>query len=161
MSTESSYLPAIEALETLGPSLKAVRLSRAKSLRKCAAEVGVSFSTITRVESGDAFDSTSALAILHWLARQPAAVVETRRNPMVIDLDDDRREPVVRIWVCAECGKRGTWEDGWSWYGSLHQLDLTGEPEFVVCSPACRRSTAARGGRNPDVLDAPKGGADD
>lgn len=165
MSTESSYLPAIEALEALGQSLKAVRLSRSKSLRKCAAEVGVSSSTITRVESGEACDTTSALAILRWLANPPvAATIEVRRNPYLDLIDEDAAadaEPIARVWVCAHCGKRDTWGPGWSWYGSLRQLDLTGEPEFVVCSPACRRSTAARRGHDSDVLDAPKAGADD
>lgn len=153
---ESSYLPAIEALESLGLSLKAVRLSRGKSLRKCATEIGISFSTVTRIESGEACDTTSALAVLRWLASPPTvAAVEVCANPaLTIDMDDTETEPVVRVWTCDQCGKRETWGPGWAWYGNYRQLDLTGEPEFVVCSPACRQKSASRKRHDPELLDA-------
>jgi hypothetical protein len=161
--TESSYLPAIEALESLGPSLHAVRLSRGKSLRKCAAEMGISFSTVNRVESGEDCDLGSALAILRWLATPPGvAAVEVRVNPaLAIDLSDPDTEPVVRVWTCAQCGKREPWGPGWAWFGNYRQLDLTGEPEFVVCSTACRQRSATREGHDAALLNAAEDGGDD
>ncbi|MFN2347097.1 MAG: hypothetical protein ABR616_15465 [Dermatophilaceae bacterium] len=48
------------------------------------------------------------------------------------------------IWTCSVCAAQGHWTDDWRWYGSLGRFEQTGEPEFVACSPACRKTDAAK-----------------
>ena len=89
-----------------------------------------------------------------------AAALHPRREVHVpsVDLDEATEPPTIRVWACAQCGKREPWGPGWYWYGSLRDLDLTGEPEYVVCSRACRERTATRRKHNPELLDQPTEG---
>ncbi|MEN0071276.1 MAG: helix-turn-helix transcriptional regulator [Propionicimonas sp.] len=146
---ESSYLPAIAALEALPAALKAVRLSRGTSLRRAAREIGVSFSTVNRIENGEDCSKDNALAVLRWLANPPAP--SHIADVMVLDDATTDQEPTVRIWACDQCGKRAPWGEGWTWYGSLRQIEETGTPDFVLCSSTCRTLHAARTGTNPEV----------
>lgn len=149
MSNADSYTAAIEVLEALSTAVKAVRLSRAISLRSVAAETGVSFSTVTRIESGEDCTVGSALALLRWMAAPPSVPAQS-----VVDLDADcDDEPAALLWTCDECGKRATWSHGWTWFGSYHQLDRTGKPEAVLCSKECREANAAKASRDAAVIE--------
>lgn len=98
--------------------------------------------------------------VREWEDRKRRNAALHPRREVHLHLDDDEMEPVPRVWVCARCGKRDTWGPGWSWFGSLRQLDMTGEPEFVVCSRECRNASAASGGHNPELIDAPEASSD-
>ena len=42
-----------------------------------------------------------------------------------------------KVHQCSVCGHVGTWDDGWSWYGSyLDQED--GKPVVYMCSKKCQ-----------------------
>lgn len=56
-----------EVLDQLPVILLNARRARRMSLRQVAAETGLSFSTITRVENGEEHSSVSLRAILQWL----------------------------------------------------------------------------------------------
>ncbi|PKQ24248.1 MAG: hypothetical protein CVT65_03775 [Actinobacteria bacterium HGW-Actinobacteria-5] len=143
-----SFASVIETLESLPATVRAIRRARGVSLRRVASESGVSFSTVTRIESGEDATVSSALALLRW-AILPAPVA----TDVEIDLGDDTTvEPGAIIWTCDECGKRSRWEPGWTWYGSHRQLDLTGRPEAVLCSVACREKHAGAARLDPGVL---------
>lgn len=148
MSNADSYAAAIEALEALPAALKAVRLSRGIALRGVATEAGVSFSTVTRIESGEDCTVGSALALLRWMATPPTVAARS-----AVDLDAcGSDEPAMLIWTCDECGKRAAWGSGWTWFGSHRHLDLTGKPEAVMCSKECREVNAAKADRDPEVI---------
>lgn len=148
MSKADSYAAAIEALEALPAMLKAVRLSRGIALRGAATEAGVSFSTVTRIESGEDCTVGSALALLRWMAAPPTVAARA-----AVDLEaGSSDEPAALIWTCDECGKQSTWSLGWTWFGSYRHLDLTGKPEAVLCSQGCREVNAAKAGRAPEVI---------
>lgn len=86
---------------------------------------------------------------------EPDLRIEVQINPaLTIDLDDSDTEPTVRVWKCTVCRKREPWGPGWAWFGSWRQLDLTGEPEFVACSPECRQKSARSRKLNPGLVDA-------
>ena len=142
-----TYAVAIDALTSLPAAITAMRRSRGVSLRAVAREAGVSFSTVTRMEHGEDATIGSAVAMMRWLIA-PAPIAAD----VAIDLsDDDTAEPGAIVWTCDQCGKRGRWEPGWTWFGSHRQMDLTGKPEAVMCSPACRTEHATAKGVDPEV----------
>ncbi len=51
----------------LGPVLRKYRLHAEKSLRELAAEIGVSSSTLSRVERGEEMDGETLAKIINWL----------------------------------------------------------------------------------------------
>jgi hypothetical protein len=48
------------------------------------------------------------------------------------------------VHKCAVCGSLGTWDENWSWYGSL--VDLEEGNQFEICSDACKDKCKAEGG---------------
>lgn len=57
-----------DVLDGLPNALKVLRRSRGVSLRKVAAECGLSFSTVSRMEGGADCSMKSAAAILRWMS---------------------------------------------------------------------------------------------
>lgn len=41
------------------------------------------------------------------------------------------------IHQCTNCGRRGAWDDGWSWYGSYKDQEAQ-DPIAKFCSEACK-----------------------
>ena len=57
-----------------------------------------------------------------------------------------RRDNGVITWKCDGCGKVAPWDDDWSWYGSLKDLEDYGaeaEGVLVVCSDDCKPAAKA------------------
>lgn len=51
-----------------------------------------------------------------------------------------------KIHECSACGKRDAWREGWSWYGSIEQVDnWQGEKPVIPkwCSEPCRQQLIA------------------
>jgi DNA-binding XRE family transcriptional regulator len=69
--TGLSYAEFAEILEHLPVILKEARSARHCTLRDVAQQIGVSASTIMRMENGEGCQRTTAVAILRWLD-QPA-----------------------------------------------------------------------------------------
>lgn len=57
------------------------------------------------------------------------------------------RCPPKRPHICDACGRTALWDENWSWYGSLADLD-DGKPVLKACSKACR-SALKEAGRVP------------
>jgi transcriptional regulator with XRE-family HTH domain len=64
---ESTYAELATVLESLPDALRMTRRARGISLRGCAREIGVSFSTVTRFEGGEDVVLTHAIAIMRWI----------------------------------------------------------------------------------------------
>lgn len=43
----------------------------------------------------------------------------------------------ARLHECCKCGAVGPWDENWSWYGSMKDMD-DGKPVRMFCSAACR-----------------------
>ena len=57
-----------------------------------------------------------------------------------------------RGWICSHCGRRGVWDDTWSYYGNLEcRKCARAAIDFVACSERCR-------GICEDVTSEPEGG---
>ncbi|RJP48776.1 MAG: hypothetical protein C4586_08675 [Anaerolineaceae bacterium] len=63
---------------------------------------------------------------------------------------------VNRFWHCDGCGKEGSWEEGWSWYGSILHLDTCPNDVPVACSDACAKIVQERIDSGQYVLPKPK-----
>ncbi len=63
----SSYADLAQTIEDMPVIVRSARRMRRLSLRATAAETGLSFMTIQRVESGHDFDSGTLVALLRWL----------------------------------------------------------------------------------------------
>lgn len=66
----TSYRELATLLENLPMLLREARRSRQLSGRAAGAEIGISVSTISRVENGAECSLTNAVAVLRWLDRQ-------------------------------------------------------------------------------------------
>lgn len=65
------YADAIATIEELPTMLRIVRRLRGISLRTAAEEIGISFSTVDRIERGEECYLSAALACLRWVDRPP------------------------------------------------------------------------------------------
>lgn len=63
----STYADFAEAIVQLPVVLRAARRMRGLSLRAAAKEIGISFSTVDRVESGKEIDTGTLVAVMRWL----------------------------------------------------------------------------------------------
>ena len=64
-----AYNDMASRLQALPGDIRKARQDRGLSLRDAAAEAGVAFSTLHRMEHGREYTSSSLLAVLGWLAR--------------------------------------------------------------------------------------------
>ena len=67
----TSFAEFADILDSMPVILLNVRRARGVSQREAATQAGMSFSTISRMESGEEFTSTSLRAILVWLEKSP------------------------------------------------------------------------------------------
>ena len=72
----TSYAELAEVLDNLPLLLRETRRRRGLSLRATARELGTSFSTVTRFESGEDIMLSHASAILRWIGTPDAAAVQ-------------------------------------------------------------------------------------
>lgn len=73
----STYTALADTLASLPLLLRAERRRRQLSSRAAAAELGVSPSTVVRIEAGEDHVASHAVAVLRWLDTQPADTGET------------------------------------------------------------------------------------
>ena len=67
------YPEIADVLDRLPILLREARRARGLSVRATAKELGCSFATVSRIESGDDCVLSNAVAVLRWLdARKPA-----------------------------------------------------------------------------------------
>lgn len=67
MSAPTSYTELAEMLDRLPFIVADARRARGLSLRRAAHEIGISFSTVTRVEQGEDVVLSTITAVLRWL----------------------------------------------------------------------------------------------
>lgn len=67
MTELTTYGELAEMLAQLPVIVRSTRRSRRLSIRESGRAIGVSFSTVSRVENGELPDSRSLLLILRWL----------------------------------------------------------------------------------------------
>lgn len=73
MRTDLTPYPELaEVLASLPLLVREARRARGLSQRAAAREMGVSFSTISRAESGEDLVMSNAVAVLRWLDARPA-----------------------------------------------------------------------------------------
>lgn len=65
---DDGELQVAEVLGNLPMLLRETRRSRHLSLRTAAEQIGMSFHTVSRIESGEDCALSNAVKILHWLA---------------------------------------------------------------------------------------------
>lgn len=65
----STYTPVIETIETLPLAVRERRRARGIPIRIAAEEMGVAYSTVHRLESGQECNAGTVLAALRWLDR--------------------------------------------------------------------------------------------
>ena len=73
MSDMSSYSELADVLDMLPSLCREKRRREALSLRQAAEQIGISFSVITRFESGTGVHLDSAKAVLLWLDGKAAS----------------------------------------------------------------------------------------
>lgn len=83
----------LDVLDSLPGTMRTMRALRGLSLRAAASEIGVSFSTLTRLENGEDVMTSNVRLCLTWLAGRPTQAAECLE-----------RCPIV------ECACRCTWE---------------------------------------------------
>lgn len=67
------YTELADVIAALPLLVREARRARGLSLRSAAAEIGIGFATVTRIEQGEDCVLSSAVAVLRWLdQRQPA-----------------------------------------------------------------------------------------
>jgi len=64
---ESTYAELADVLESLSHAVAITRRARGVSLRQCAQETGVSFTTVRRFENGEAIAMDSVVALMRWI----------------------------------------------------------------------------------------------
>ncbi|MBG0828519.1 helix-turn-helix transcriptional regulator [Planomonospora sp. ID67723] len=69
----SPYAALIEVLASLPLLLRETRRARGLSQRAAAVQIGVSFSTISRIEARQDCELSNAMAVLCWFARATPA----------------------------------------------------------------------------------------
>ncbi|GIF14819.1 helix-turn-helix domain-containing protein [Actinoplanes teichomyceticus] len=65
------YAELADIIASLPLLLREARRTRRLSLRAAAKELGMSFSTVSRIEAGDDCALSNAIAVLRWLDRMP------------------------------------------------------------------------------------------
>lgn len=65
------YRELAEVIGQLPLLLREARRARGLSLRAAAREIGMSFSTVTRMEAGSDCELSNAVAVLQWLDQTP------------------------------------------------------------------------------------------
>jgi transcriptional regulator with XRE-family HTH domain len=70
---ESTYGELAAVLESLPDALKVTRRARGVSLRECARQIGVSFSTVNRIEAGEDVVLSNAVAVMRWIDQTEAS----------------------------------------------------------------------------------------
>jgi DNA-binding transcriptional regulator YiaG len=70
----STFADLVGVLDDLPAAIRAVRRARRLSLRQVGEQAGVSFSTVSRVESGADCDTGTVRALLLWLDKEPTHV---------------------------------------------------------------------------------------
>jgi transcriptional regulator with XRE-family HTH domain len=70
--TLTPYAELAEVIAALPLLLREARRARGLSLRAAAGEIGMSFSTVTRIEAGADYTLSNATAVLEWLDQRPA-----------------------------------------------------------------------------------------
>jgi len=73
-SRPTPYRELAGVLEGLPLLLREARRARGLSLRAAAGEIGMSFSTVTRIEEGVDCVLSNAVAVLLWLDQTPGGV---------------------------------------------------------------------------------------
>lgn len=87
----SSYSDLAAVIEALPLLVREARRARGLSVRAAAAQVGCSFSTISRFENGDDVNLSNAAALLRWLdQRTGGSTPETIKPPTENDQEVDR-----------------------------------------------------------------------
>lgn len=66
-STQTTYTELARVLGSLPLLVREARRARGLSLRSAAKEIGCSFNTLTRIESGEDCVLSNALLVLAWL----------------------------------------------------------------------------------------------
>ena len=72
------YSEMADVLSSLALLLREARRARGLSMRAAAKEIGVSFSTVHRIENGDDCVLSNAVAVFRWLNHSPALHGEER-----------------------------------------------------------------------------------
>lgn len=90
----SSYGELAGVLQALPIVLREQRRIHRLSLRAAAVEIGVSFSTVSRFETGEVVMSDVVQAVLRWLARgaRPASELEYCGKGICADLEGHEGE---------------------------------------------------------------------
>lgn len=68
------YTELAEVVASLPLLLREARRVRRLSIRAAARELGISFSTVTRIEQGEDCALSNAMAVLRWLDQQCAPI---------------------------------------------------------------------------------------
>lgn len=76
----TTYGELADVIDNLGLIVRERRRQRRLSQRTAAAEIGLSFSTISRLENGDEVEGRSLAAVLRWLDA-PESPEDTREEP--------------------------------------------------------------------------------
>jgi transcriptional regulator with XRE-family HTH domain len=63
----STYAELAGVLETLPVILRETRRARGTSLRECARQMGLSFSTVRRIESGEDAVMSNVVVVMRWI----------------------------------------------------------------------------------------------
>ena len=71
-ASPTPYAELAEVIASLPLLLREARRARGLSLRAAARELGMSFSTVTRMEAGEDCALSNAVAVLRWLDQTPA-----------------------------------------------------------------------------------------
>jgi len=67
MRAESTYAELAAVLESLPIVLRETRRARGLSIRACARQAGLSFSTVHRIENGDDAVMSNVITLMRWI----------------------------------------------------------------------------------------------
>lgn len=71
----STFGEIVEVLDDLPIIMRGTRRGRRLSVREVARQTGLSFSTVSRMENAEEFNSASLRAVLQWLDAPPVQAV--------------------------------------------------------------------------------------
>lgn len=78
--TLTTYAELAQVIDLLPVLVRARRRADRLSIRAAAAQAGMSFSTLARVENGEQMSGESLKALLLWLDRAPGALVPVEES---------------------------------------------------------------------------------
>lgn len=104
----SPYVELVSVIESLPVLLREARRARGLSIRAAAAELGVSFATVARIEQGEDGLLSNAVAVLRWLDQTPK-----RATVNAPTLTDPPGHAFVAGGDDGAFGDRGTWCAVW------------------------------------------------